>query len=189
MVAMISRSNINPSVLNNNSANFSSINLDELSWAEAGRNAGLTVSRSKSYGSIASQIAAAQKLLHEAELSPEKMYVGVYVPITLNDGTVKYHWVGVDGASMIDYDGLKYLKVSATSTNDKSNRESNPNWKEIDGDMYVRADSVQGTVTANNSNPENPSLDDDDNKPSFGDSVKAVINAIVSFFTGSDKGK
>jgi len=183
MAAMVSKSNINPAVINNKAANFQSKVSSDLHWDNVGQNTGLTITRSKNYGSIASQIAAAQKLLHEAEISPEKMFVGVYVPITTSKG-VQYHWVGVDGDSITDFDGIEYLKVSATSNNDNKNRTNNSNWKEINGDMYVRADSVQGTVTATNSDPKSPDTGSNGNS-GFWDTVKDIGRAIVDFVTGS----
>lgn len=117
-----------------------------------GCNAGLDVQRSDP-----GNVADAQSMLKNAIESRTFTYVGVQVPI--NGGS---HWVGVDG-SPVEFDGVRYLKVSPTSDNDLnplSSVRQNAAWhfETINGKTtaYVRQDSVTGTVTATPSDPSNP---------------------------------
>jgi len=149
--------NITPQDLNSKTSTFSAKGSIDISWSGAGNNAGLDIERSAQYGYSALNKAAAQYALDKAIVSPEKVYIGVQVPITVK-GKVESHWVGVDGQPVVDYDGTTYLKVSATSVNDNSGRTVNPNWKydSTTDSLYVRADSVTGTIVARQKDDQNP---------------------------------
>jgi hypothetical protein len=89
--------------------------------------------------------AAAQSMLINADISPKNSYALAQVPITVNDETLS-HWVGVDGGT-VNMLGESWIKVSPTSINDNSGRaRANSNWKNMDGNMYVRLSAVTGAV-------------------------------------------
>lgn len=146
-----------PQDLNSTTSAFIQKGNIDVNWSGAGDNVGLYIERSAQYRTSLINNIVAQIELKEAILSPEQVYVGVQVPITVN-GKEASHWVGVDGQPIVSNNGTEYLKVSPTSIHDDSGRTVNPNWKYDDatGDLYVRADSVTGTIVARKQDVQDP---------------------------------
>ena len=85
--------NTTPQDLNSKTSTFAGKGSIDISWSGVGNNAGLEIERSAQYSYASLNKAAAQYKLDKAIVSPEKVYIGVQVPITVK-GKVGSHWVG-----------------------------------------------------------------------------------------------